>query len=184
MWDKISDLERAKGLILSGYPENKSFEPWRVPDHFWPTTVNTILDFGCGIGRSIPPLIERAPNAQIYGYDFENMTNLAKQYLGYDYWKRVIWINPPIENLRSLRPDIIIAIIVFQHIPEIELQGILRVLREIIENGVLFVQGRGYLDGQRKNVWKILLDYFDAQSEIDSEDGTERHQQAIFKRKA
>lgn len=53
----------------------------------------------------------------------------------------------------------------------------------ISDSGTLVVNSRGYLDSTHKNVWKIIIDYFDIKSECNIEDGSGNHQRVIFKRK-
>lgn len=183
-WRKLRNLEDAKGRIYTLYLHTKKFLHDPALELIQLDNMHSILDFGCGVGRNISYLIEKTKNAQIYGYDFENMIQLAKEYLGQDKWNRVKWITPPIDNLRAYKLDLIIASLTFQHIPESGLRVILAILRDSLKSdGILYVHSRGWMDDAHKNVWKILLDYFIPISEnFNPEDGSETHQALIFKK--
>jgi hypothetical protein len=109
------------------------------------------------------------------------MIALAREFLGPEVWNKVIWINPPIDNLRGHRFDLILASLVFQHIPLSELRTILKVLSgALIEGGELYVHSRGYTD-EGHNVWKILMRFFEPHWELDADDMSERHQFCLFR---
>ena len=152
-----------------------------------------ILDFGCGVGRNIKYLFEKLEpgdinKIRIYGYDFKNLINLAKEYLGMGIWNKTNWIDYPMKNLiglnkKNIKFDIIFASLVFQHIPEWELRNILKNLNELIKkDSILIVDSRGYLDDNCKNIWKIMNDYFNAKTEYNIEDNSENHQRVIYQK--
>ena len=47
--------------------------------------------------------------------------------------------------------------------------------------GIFFVHSRGYMDESKKNIWKIIKDYFVFINSVNIEDGSENHQTAILK---
>lgn len=176
VWDEIKEIENAKELICSGYCKNKIFTPDPLVEKACEAI--SILDFGCGIGRNLIATVDRVPT--VHGYDFPNMVEMARTYLG-EKFSKVHFINPPAENLLGVKVEAIIATLVFQHIPEIELRYILPILQRCLtENGKLLLSSRGYIDGTAKNIWSILLDYFDPTFDLRREDGTETHQAGVF----
>jgi len=187
MWNTFTDLEQAKRSICTGYGA-RSIPFTHVP--FLETMLRVedyscMLDFGCGIGRNLKYLVTagQGQGAQIIGYDFPNMITLAKEYLGEELWNKIIWVNPPLNNLNGYSFNLIIATIVFQHIPREYLRDVLKFLSEHLEEGgVLFVYSRGYLD-QGGNIWPHLLEHFEPVTVLDPTKGDETHQAVIFKEK-
>lgn len=178
MWNDFNDLEQAKRFILNpGYAQTGQFPAADIPIE----GKSNILDFGAGVGRNTRHLLSFGAN--VVCYDFPNMRELAKQNLGEDFGRILDWIEPPITNLDPYKFDLIVATVVFQHIPEESLRTILPVLRDsLTEDGNLFVHSRGYLD-TGGNIWRILLDYFEPCHEFKPEDGSENHQAVNFRRK-
>jgi len=178
-WSQIHDIEKAKEKICTGYPK-KSFVSDLSLRMVNLTQKCSILDFGCGIGRNLSYILSKAPDAKIFAYDYPNMIDLARQYLG-ALSKRVSWFNPPLENLAELSFDLIVAILVFQHMPPDELDSALKFLAGRLQvSGELLVSSRGYLD-LNGNIWPIILRYFEPTTSLDPSDGTERHQAALFR---
>lgn len=113
-----------------------------------------VLDFGCGIGRNIPLLLNDK-HLEVYGYDFENMIEGAKRYLGQKKFEQVKWIKPPLDNIKG-KFDLIIAFLVLQHLTEKEVKEILDKFISILnEDGMLYVYGRWYLEDY-KTIYGIL----------------------------
>ncbi len=82
------------------------------------TKIKKILDFGCGIGRSIKYLHKFFPDAQVYGCDLsEAELNIAKRAFPEDYF----FVNEKIESIRNYgKFDLIFVACVFHHIPPSE----------------------------------------------------------------
>lgn len=195
VWEDIKDIEFAKGCILSYYPMTNKFENDPALNSITLQDKYSILDFGCGIGRNLKYIInnirkiekdierENIADIEIYGYDFDNMVIMAKQYLG-DIWNNVNFIRPPVSNLSVYKFDLIIATLVFQHIPETELRNILIILNNSIEdNGIMLVDSRGFMDEGLKNIWSILGDYFVRTTELIQTSDYYENYNAIFKKK-
>jgi len=179
MWNDFNDLETAKRFILNpGYANTGQFPAADIPIK----GKMDILDFGAGVGRNTRHLLSFG--AKVSCYDFPNMKELAKQNLGADFYRISEWIEPPVTNLQDRKFDLVVATVVFQHIPEEALRTIFPVLNNCLsEDGNLFVHSRGYLD-TGGNVWRILLDYFVPCHEFNEQDSSENHQAVTFKRKA
>lgn len=177
-WSTVDNLETAKKFIMQpGYEQNGFFGP-----DFWLKKIDTdefktILDFGCGVGRNLKVLGRK--RSKVYAYDTMNMIQMAKEYLTDAVHRRIEFIPAPITNLSGRNFDLVYASVTFQHIPEEELRAILSILRVCV-NKELLVFGRGFLDEGRKNVWKIITDYFEPLTEIQG--GDDRiHQLIRFK---
>jgi glycosyltransferase involved in cell wall biosynthesis len=196
IWGVLKTMEEAKNYILSDYAHGKTgfvhcdfLNDPRVADKL--KGCKKILDFGCGVGRNLKKLRELAPAASLYGYDFPNMIDLAMKFLGDFHLRRLgtddegpFWKDEIVlMDYQIPGPwDAVVATIVFQHIPEVELRGILKELAtKLSKDGVLVMFGRGYLNDDHKNIWKIVTDYFETDDEsFDQDDGTKNHQGAIF----
>ena len=202
LWEDIKDIETAKGCILSYYPMTNKFENDPALNSITLQDKYSILDFGCGIGRNLKFIIEHkrkreeikreqdideqlklSKDVKVYGYDFDNMIIMAKQYLG-DVWNNADFIRPPVSNLLGYKFDLIIATLVFQHIPETELRNILMILNNSMEdNGVMLIDSRGYMDDGLKNIWNILDDHFIRTTELVQTSDYHENYNAIFKKK-
>lgn len=157
-WEKLSDLKDAVKHVCTRAGDFRPDEDLCMLP-LW--DVEELLDFGCGVGRNISWLLDHT-KIRISGYDHPNMINLASQYLGIDRWERVNWISTPLTNLRNYRFNFIMATLVFQHIPEMELKDILIVLSQCLDkNGLLYVHSRSNMDDRKKFVWPFILKYFD-----------------------
>jgi cyclopropane fatty-acyl-phospholipid synthase-like methyltransferase len=182
-WKTVQSLDAAKKLILSS---NQAFAPTHSLEKLPLQDSKVVLDFGCGVGRNIPALLAGAPNAHVVAYDFPNMQELARQYLGLEKSSRIDWRTPPPENLRAFTYDFVVADITFQHIRESELRLILSILGgQLSRNGKLWVSSRGWSDDNHKSVWEIVLDYFYPVTLLDLEAAVgDNHQQVLFRRRA
>lgn len=192
-WNKITNVETAKSSILTSYMKDGKFDGDQIPIDLDNLRKNAdILDFGCGVGRNIKTLLDKRAEKDrtditIYGYDFSNMIEMAKEYLGLEKFNKVIWIPHPLSNLQKLGQqfDAIAAYIVLQHIPEAELRQTLAVLSRVLRpDGYLIVHSRGYLDDGHKNIWNIIGEYFTptmANTRYNPGDASENHQTVIFK---
>ena len=89
----VADLESAKRIILTPEPDTDTEERWRretpyiaaqLGAHLMPQPDQTILDFGCGIGRLSKELIERH-GCRVIGVDISaSMRAMALDYVASD----------------------------------------------------------------------------------------------------
>jgi SAM-dependent methyltransferase len=106
---RAADPDDLREHILTGYKRGKPFAPY-VPTLALPATVDVILDFGCGIGRSFPYLKSIAPH--VVGFDLPPMIERCRALatepidLLADDWTEI----------RTGRFDLIVAVLVLQHI--------------------------------------------------------------------
>lgn len=106
---RSADPDDLREHILSGYKSGKPFTPY-VPTIALPSTIDCLLDFGCGVGRSFPYLKTIARH--VSGFDLppmiERCRTLAAESIDLliDDWNEV----------RARRFDVIVAALVLQHI--------------------------------------------------------------------
>jgi SAM-dependent methyltransferase len=94
-----------------------------------------LLDFGCGVGRSLCLLNKQFPNAELWGYDISTQSvELAR--------KRAVmaYLTSNLDDLPEAGFDAILAANVFHHIPPAERKdALLRGKKLLRDNGRLFV---------------------------------------------
>ena len=181
-WAEIDNLKDAKKEIV----DTAEFAPdEKLKDINFHNKI--VLDFGCGVGRNLRYLVTTSAQ-QIIGFDFPNMIEMSKQILTENERSKITFISPPLQNLPKI--DIIIATLVFQHVNDIgELESYLSILKEALtEDGLLYVNSRGYIDigsdpNVNRNTWHHILNYFTPITPLDDSNGTELHQQVLFKRR-
>jgi hypothetical protein len=149
------NIETVRQLIDSGYAAAKGFLPVELklsPHNF---KHETVLDFGCGLGRNAT-LFSAA--SSIIGYDNAVMLNNMDAGLKEFRYNSLY----PFEEWQTLKEiyfsNTIFASLVFQHMSE-------RVLRAYLEDMTtmchkLHIVSRWYTDEGNKLIWPILKDYF------------------------
>ncbi len=96
---------------------------------------STILDFGCGIGRSLSLLNLQFPGTELWGYDVSAKSiELARQHLA------TANLTSELAELPLAQFDVIFAANVFHHIPCTERKDALGSCRDLLRGG-----GRMYL---------------------------------------
>jgi SAM-dependent methyltransferase len=106
---RSADPDDLREYILSGYKGGKPFTPY-VPTIELPSPIDSVLDFGCGVGRSFPYLKSIARHVE--GYDLPPMIARCRTLsaesidLLFDDWNEV----------RIRRFDVIVSALVLQHI--------------------------------------------------------------------
>jgi hypothetical protein len=92
--------------ILTGFKTGKPFTPY-VPTIAWPA-VATVLDFGCGLGRSFPWLRQSA--STVWGYDLPPMIARCRELA-----PQGVVLSDDWAAMRTRRFDLIHASLVLQH---------------------------------------------------------------------
>jgi SAM-dependent methyltransferase len=104
--------------ILTGYREGKPFTPY-VPTVPLPASIDTVLDFGCGLGRNFPYLKTIA--RRVIGFDLPPMIARCRTLAPVaadalvDDWSA----------MRETRVDLVFASLVIQHIDTPQVFGYL-----------------------------------------------------------
>lgn len=120
-WRSISSVAVAKNEILGG--KDMGFAPsLGLLDSLCRPGVDSVLDFGCGLGRNFEGLLRHG--CSVVGYDLPNMVRLAPDYLDRDTLCSVL-LYDDWSIVRRMKFDVILAQLVLQHIPEHELSGFL-----------------------------------------------------------
>ena len=104
-----ADTDDLRDRILAGYKEGKPFTPY-VPTIPMPEPLDSVLDFGCGLGRNFPYLSAIAQS--VAGFDLPPMIERCREVTG----GMVALLSPDWNQLRQLRFDLIFTTLVLQHI--------------------------------------------------------------------
>ena len=97
--------------ILTGFKKGKPFTPY-VPTLAFPSTLVSVLDFGCGLGRNFPYLKTLA--SRVTGYDLPEMIERCRKVSPVE----VDCLLSDWDLIRGMRFDMVFASLVLQHVPE------------------------------------------------------------------
>ena len=179
-WTEVQDLKEAKKRICDtiDFAHDPGLEKILLKD-------KVVLDFGCGVGRNLKYLAH-SESKIIYGYDFPNMLKMVKEYLDKQELERVVLIPPELKISLINKPnlDLVIATIIFQHMKSLEVEHDLKILKHHMnDDALMYVCSRGYFDDNEGIVWPVILKEFQPITPLDDKDGTEQHQQVLFKKR-
>ena len=163
LWNALDNVEVAKEAILTGYSQTKNFHSTELSDDFYSLKRDTVLDFGCGLGRNFNVL--KSKYKVVDGFDLPNMLKMMSN----DAKKQVDLISDDWNVIRNKKYDCIHACLVLQHIDE-------KYLREYLNDFIkmskfLVIASRSYLDDNYKNIFSIIKEYYDVEkiSEVTEE---------------
>ena len=111
-WESIaeaSDADELRERIFTGYKSGKPFTPY-VPTIALPTPVNSVLDFGCGVGRNFPYLKSIAK--EVVGFDVAPMIARCRELAT----ETVDALTSDWEDVSHRRFDLVFASLVLQHV--------------------------------------------------------------------
>ena len=178
-WGKIEefDLTKVTDLIVTGRtPEEAKPDEW-LYDWFKEDADKplTIMDFGCGMGRNAFGLATHFKNWSVIGYDSEGMISKSKEYCDLHYkgvYPSNLQFCPDWEELKQVKFDKIICMLVLQHIFEDDLVKYAQDFKGMTK--FMLVAGRRFNDGpKRRSTWTILQEqgltpsrFFDGHVEI------------------
>ena len=111
-WEAIaaeSDPDELRERIFTGFKTGKPFTPY-VPTIPLPTPVQSVLDFGCGVGRNFPYLRTIARN--LVGFDVAPMIARCRELAS----ETVDVLTSDWDEISQQRFDLVFASLVLQHI--------------------------------------------------------------------
>ena len=124
-------------VIPGGGDENAYFAEYKVAlmaKHLG-TAPKRILDYGCGIGRSLPWLAKYFPDAELWGFDLSKDCLHTASQCGVEAKLTSSWAAPTMGKF-----DLILAANVFHHIPWVERSGALMQCRDALaSNGSFYL---------------------------------------------
>jgi ubiquinone/menaquinone biosynthesis C-methylase UbiE len=94
-------------------------------------TPSKVLDFGCGVGKSLPLLRQQFPHAELWGYDVSPDSLRLAQGAAPEARLTTDWQAMPANGL-----EMILAANVFHHIPPAEQPSTLQGCRKLLKPGV------------------------------------------------
>ncbi len=110
-WELIArenDADELRERIFTGYKTGKPFTPY-VPTIPLPAPVDSVLDFGCGVGRNFPYL--KSISQQVVGFDLAPMIERCRVLA-----TETVDLTSDWEDVSRRRFDLIFAALVLQHI--------------------------------------------------------------------
>jgi SAM-dependent methyltransferase len=110
-WSDIAagDADELRERILTGYKAGKPFTPY-VPTITLPAPLESVLDFGCGLGRNFPYLKTIA--SRVEGYDLAPMIERCRALAT----EQVSGLTSEWADARTRRYALVFASLVLQHI--------------------------------------------------------------------
>lgn len=111
-WESIaatSDADELRERIFTGYKAGKPFTSY-VPTVALPARLDSVLDFGCGVGRNFPYLKSIAQ--QVVGFDLEPMIERCRVLAT----ETVDALTSDWEDVSRRRFDLVFASLVLQHV--------------------------------------------------------------------
>jgi SAM-dependent methyltransferase len=135
-----------KDRILTGFKDGKPFTPY-VPTLALPP-VQSVLDFGCGLGRNFPYLTTIA--SRVVGYDLPEMIERCRTAAP----ATVSLLTGDWSAVSAMRFDLVFASLVLQHIPTAEIERYADGLARMAP--VTYILSRGVTD-TGENVFDILV---------------------------
>ena len=106
---RSNDPDDIREHILTGFKDGKPFTPY-VPTIPLPTNVERVLDFGCGLGRTFPFL--RTIARHVTGFDLPPMIEQCRALAP----EAADDLQADWDVVRGSRFDLIVAVLVLQHI--------------------------------------------------------------------
>ena len=154
---KPANIDDGKHAVVGNCNGISAEERWETETPLFAKAIlsnlhgNTILDYGCGIGRITKELITQNNSVEITGVDAsQDMLQLATDYISDNRFTAMF----PQDIPKDIKFDLIYCIYVLQHVPAIEIREILnRIYDHLSDNGVFIYCSSDYrmairFDGQ------------------------------------
>jgi trans-aconitate methyltransferase len=149
-----ADTEEVRERILTGYKDGKPFTPY-VPTLQLPPALESVLDFGCGLGRNFPYLKRVARS--VTGFDLPPMIDRCRSTAG----EPADLLSADWDALEGRRYDLIFASLVLQHIEPEPVRAFLRNFARMAPAVYLLTRTRSDFD---ENMFDVVAEtgLFDA----------------------
>ena len=109
---RARDPDDVRECILAGYKSGKPFTPY-VPTLSLPASIDSVLDFGCGLGRNFPYLTTIART--VVGFDLPPMIERCREVSAGSAHRRVT-LTSDWGDVCARRFDLVFATLVLQHV--------------------------------------------------------------------
>lgn len=165
---RTADADELRERILTGYKSGKPFTPY-VPTVHLPSSLDWVLDFGCGVGRSFPYL--KAVAQHVAGFDLEPMIERCRVLA----CESIDLLTHDWSELVPRRFDLVVAALVLQHIEPDMCRAYLMDFARMVPLTYVLTRLQSDFD---LNV-RALLDetnVFDVQECVEVEHDSSRHQ--------
>lgn len=158
-WRNIKKEEMGHEILTGFKGELNELRPFTdVMSHM--VGGNSVLDFGCGVGRNIYFL--KTVYNNVVGYDLPPMiSEFQEEFQGDNVSTSTDW-----DSVKQMRFDDCLASLVFQHIPKPELESYLTDLQKMVKRLVL--HSRTWQDYAGGYTLPIIEKYFEIETFIDS----------------
>lgn len=156
--DKLNIDQTANLILTSKSAKESVFETW-ILDFLCGEEIEKfkVLDFGCGFGRNTFGIANHNPDWSVVGYDNPNMLSKTEEYKNLHYQRGFfnVEFNSDWENLKERKFDVIVAILVLQHIFETPLKQYIEDFKNMSKRWI--INGRRFNDDPKnRSTWKII----------------------------
>ena len=170
-WEAIAttaDADELRERIFTGYKAGKPFTPY-VPIVALPRPIQSVLDFGCGVGRNFPYLKSIAQ--QVVGFDLEPMIARCRSLAT----ESVDLLTSDWESISNQRFDLVFASLVLQHTETETSRAYLAAFARMVPTTYLLTRLQSDFG---VNVLGLVADsgLFDVMECLEVEHDSERHQ--------
>ena len=170
-WHSIAstaDPDELRERIFTGYKAGKPFTPY-VPTVALATPIDSVLDFGCGVGRNFPYLKSIA--REVVGFDLEPMIARCRSLAT----ERVDLLSSDWELISNRRFDLVFASLVLQHTETVTSRAYLAAFARMAPSTYLLTRLQSDFG---ENVLGLVADsgLFEVKECVEVEHDPERHQ--------